>query len=143
MMLDDNLVSIDGKELSGTITGEAIALTSFQKPGRMGPVPMYVAVEGETSGGTSLTFTLKQSTDKDGEYENVAGSEVVVQMDAISPGKNLAWRFLPMGVTKPWIKIEATADGSFEGGKLFAAVVREELLSYEDGMYIDGGTVKG
>ena len=144
MILDDNLISIDGKELgSEAITGEAIALTSFQKPGRMGPIPMYTAVTGEAAGGTSITFKLQQADDKDGAFADVPGSEVAVQLADMEAGKNLAWRFLPMGVTKPWIKVVATPEGEFSGGKLTAAVVREEVLPYEKGMYIDGGVVEG
>ena len=61
----------------------------------------------------------------------------------LTAGKSIGWRFLPPGVSKPWIKMVATPTGTFTAGKIFAAVVREEEQSYEAGMYIDAGMVKG
>ena len=61
----------------------------------------------------------------------------------LKTGKPLGWRFIPRGVTKPWLKLVVSPGGTFSAGKLFAAIVREDELPYEDGMYIDKGSLVG
>lgn len=143
MIIDDNLVSIENKEIKEAITGDPVALTSFQKPGRMGPVPMLVQLTEDAAGGTSLTLKLQQSDDEKGAFADVPGSSMTVPLADMAMGKNIGWRYLPSGVTKPWFKVVVTPAGSFTAGKIFAAVVREELYPYSDGMYIDSGVTKG
>jgi len=143
MIIDDNLVSIENRELTEAITGDPIALTSFQKPGRMGPIPMLVQLTEDAAGGTSLTLKLQQSDDENGTYADVPGSSMTVPLADMTMGKNIGWRYLPAGVTKPWFKVVVTPDGSFTAGRIFAAVVREELYLYEEGMYIDSGVTRG
>ena len=144
MILDDNLVSIDHEELSGgVITGNAIALNAFQMPGRMGPIPMLVTVSGDAAGGTGLALKLQQADEQGGSYEDVNGSEMTVAIADIQPGMNLGWRYVPAGVTKPWLKVVVTPTGTFTAGTVFAAVTREEVVPYVPGMYISDGVVKG
>ena len=145
MILDDNLISIEDGDLTGaTVTGKAIALNSFQKPGRMGPIPFFVGVVGEdAAGGTSITIKLQQSDSESGSYSDVPGSSLTVALADMVTGKNIGWRFLPTGLTKPWFKVVSTQAGTFTAGKLFAAVTTEDHLPYEEGMYIDAGVVKG
>lgn len=145
MILDDNLITIENGDLTKeTITGEAIALNSFQKPGRMGPIPFFVGVLGEAAaGGTSVTIKLQQSDSESGSYSDVPGASITVALADMTLGKNLGWRYLPAGLTKPWFKLVSTQTGTFTAGKLFAAVTTEDHLPYEEGMYIDAGEVKG
>ena len=145
MILDDNLITIENEDLTeATITGKAIALNSFQKPGRMGPIPFFVGVVGEdAAGGTSITIKLQQSDTEDGIYSDVPGSSLTVALADMVTGRNIGWRFLPVGLTKPWFKVVSTQEGSFSAGKLFAGVTVEDHLPYEEGMYIDAGEVKG
>ena len=43
-----------------------------------------------------------------------------------------------------WLRLKVTVAGTVTGeGRLFAAVVREDDLPWEDGMHIDGGVVRG
>lgn len=141
MILDDNLVSIDHVELSsGVITGEPIALTSLFKPGRHhGAIPMNVSVSPDVEGGTQITLSLQQADSEDGSFMEVDGSELIVTIDNMEPGANIGWRYLPSGVTKPWIKIVATPGGTFTSGTLFAAIVRDDEMPYSDGLYLDRG----
>lgn len=142
MIIDSNLVSIDSVALA-SVTGNPVALNSIRKPGRMNPIPCYVGVEGTAAGGTSVTIKIQQADTQSGSYTDVPGSSVTVPLADMKPGVNIGPRFLPAGVTKPWIKFVCTASGTFTGGKLFAAVVREDELPMEAGLYIDGGVVKG
>jgi hypothetical protein len=57
----------------------------------------------------------------------------------MEPGTNIGWRYLPPGVTKQWIKIVATPGGTFTGGTLFAAIVRDDEMPYSEGLYLDRG----
>jgi hypothetical protein len=141
MILDDNLVSIDHVQLSsGVITGEAIALTSLFKPGRHHEaIPMNVSVSPDMKGGTQITLSLQQADSKDGSFIEVDGSELIVTVDNMEPGTNIGWRYLPSGVTKQWIKIVATPGGTFTGGTLFAAIVRDDEMPYSEGLYLDRG----
>lgn len=143
MLLDDNLVSIDGVAIGG-ITGVAVPLTSLFKPGQHhDPIPMVVKVLGEPAGGTSITLKIQQGDDKDGVFTDVAGSTLTVALADMVAGKNIGWRYLPAGVTQQWIKVVVTASGTFTTGKLFAAIVREEEVPMSEGLYIDAGVTKG
>ena len=68
---------------------------------------------------------------------------MTVALADLKVGKTIGWRFLPAGVTKPWLKMVATPTGEFTAGKIFAAVAREDDQPWEAGMYIDAGVVKG
>lgn len=141
MLIDSNLVSLDGVSIASEATGTAVGLTSFLKPGREEPVPVSVRLTEAAAGGTSLTLKLQQCATEDGSFEDVPGSSLTLAAADLVTGRNLGWRFLPPGVTQPWIRVVATPEGSFSAGKLFAAVVREDELPYEEGMYIDKGRV--
>ena len=144
MILDDNLVSIDNADLRGSaITGNAVALTSFQKPGRMGPIPMMVTVSADATGGTGVALSLLQADAQDGSFTEVPGSNMTVASADMHPGMNIGWRYLPAGVTKQWLKVKVAPTGTYTAGKVFAAVTREEILPYVAGMYISDGVVKG
>ena len=143
MILDDNLVSIDAAAIAATVTGDAVALTSIMKPGRVEPIPCVVMVNEAAAGGTSVTIKIQQGDTATGAFADVAGSSVTVALADMVPGKNIGPRFLPAAVTKPWIKFVVTASGTFTAGKISAAVVREDEFMYEAGMYIDKGAVQG
>lgn len=145
MIIDDNAVLIDAQAItSAAVTGPAVGLTSLLKPGRAEPIHVVAKVMGDDfAGGTSVEFKLQQSDTEDGTYDDVPGSAITVELADLTAGKSIGWRFLPPGVSKPWIKMVATPTGTFTAGKIFAAVVREEEQSYEAGMYIDAGMVKG
>lgn len=145
MVIDSNLVLMDSTAILGTaVTGNAVPLTSFLKPGREEPIPICAKVVGtDFAGGTSITFKLTQCATSDGTYTDVPGSSVTVALADLTVGKSIGWRFLPRGVTAPWLKMVATPSGTFAAGNVFAAVVREDALPMEAGMYIDKGVVKG
>lgn len=143
MIIDDNLVSIDSAALSGTITPAAIPLTSLKKPGREEPIAICVKMTEAAAGGTSVAIKLQQCDTASGTFADVPGSSATVLLAAMTKGANIYLRWLPAGVTKPWIKVVVTATGTFTAGKIFAAVVREDELPYEAGLYIDKGAVVG
>lgn len=136
MLIDDNLVSIDCEAIAAK-TGKAVPLNSLLKPGRHEPVCLCIRAVECAAGGTSVTFTIQQSDKEDGTYSDAASATVAAAQ--LKPGRNLVWRWLPPSVDKNWIKIKMAASGDFTAGKIFAAVVREDHLDYEDGMYIDKG----
>ena len=144
MLIDSNAVLLDGVNVAGTVvTGVAVGLTSFLKPGREEPVPVAVKVAEGFAGGTSVTLKLQEAAAENGSFTDVADSAVTVAAAKLVPGARIGWRFLPRGVEKPWIRLVATPSGTFTAGSLFGAVVREDELPQEAGMYIDAGVVKG
>lgn len=145
MVIDSNLVLMDSTPILGAaVTGNAVPLTSFLKPGREEPIPVCAKVVGtDFAGGTSITFKLTQCATSDGTYTDVPGSSVTVPLSDLTVGKPIGWRFLPRGASMPWLKMVATPTGTFTAGKIFGAVVREDDLPYEAGMFIDKGVVKG
>ena len=145
MLIDSNAVLMDSVDIRGAaVTGPAVGLTSFHNPGREEPIPICAKVVKEDfAGGTSVTFKLTQSDTETGTYADVPGSAVTVPLAELQVGQSIGWRFLPRGVSKPWLKMVATPSGAFSAGKLFAMVAREDDLPYESGMYIDKGVVVG
>ena len=144
MIFDDNLISLDNVELSsGSPTAVAIPLTSLKIPGREEPIACVVKCTETAAGGTSVTLKLQESATQSGVYADVAGSTVTVLTSSMKKGENIYLRWLPKGVTKPWLKFSATVSGSYTAGKIIAAVVREDDLPYIAGQYIDKGRVVG
>lgn len=140
MIIDSNLVLLDSIAVTNSaVTGSAIALTSFLNPGRMEPIPICAKVVEDFAGGTSITFKLTQCATPDGFYEDVPGSSVTRVAADLTVGKPIGWRFLPRGASKPWLNVVATPTGTFTAGKVFAAIVREDDLPMEAGMYFDKG----
>lgn len=142
MLIDSNLVSIDSAELSGTITPVAIPLTSLYRPGRMERPLVCVQGSKDCAGGTSVTIGFQQADEENGTFAAV-GPTFVVPLADLQKGIPVGPRFLPREIVKPWVKITATKQGSFSNGTLFAAVVREDVMPYDEGMYIDRGEVQG
>lgn len=143
MILDSNTVSIDDQAItSSAVTGSAVPLNMFWKPGRQDPICVMVKGSGFL-GGTSITFKVTEASTQSGDYSDVPGSSVTVLLADLQKGGNLAFRFLPTKTAKQWIKIVATPTGTFTAGKLTAAIVREDDLPYEAGMYINKGAVVG
>ena len=145
MLIDSNAVLLDSVAVTdAAVTGEAVGLTSLMKPGRAEPICVAAkVVEADFAGGTSIEFKLTQCDTEGGSYTDVPGSAVAVVLADLKMGKTVGWRFLPAGVSKPWLKMVATPTGTFTAGKVFAAVVREDDQPWEAGMYIDAGVVKG
>ena len=145
MLIDSNTVSINGTALgSSAVTGDAVPLNLFKKPGRQNPICVYVGKAGDAAfaGGTSVAIKIQEGDTETGSFTDVGGV-TTVPLAAMNKGGNFGPRFLPAQVSKPWVKIVVTPSGTFTAGKVFAAVVREDDLPYEEGMYIDGGVVKG
>ncbi len=141
MLIDSNNVSIDCKLVTtSAVEGEAIPLTSLLRPGREEPVCVYIRATEALCGGESLKITISQSDTQAGEFAEVASASIPAA--ELVPGNILGWRWLPPSVTRPWIKITATPAGEFTSGSIFAAVVREDPIEYEDGMYIDKGILQ-
>ena len=142
MLIDSNLVLKEG-DAYATGAGDALALTSLKFAGRMEPIPFIFKVTTSYTGGTSMTFKLQQSDTENGSYTDVDGSSFTLALAALVVGAEAPIRYLPRGVTKPWIKLAYTAAGTFTAGKIFAGVTRESPEAYAAGMYIDSGTVVG
>lgn len=144
MIIDSNLVLLDSVPILGTaVTGPPVALTSLLIPGRAEPIPIYAKVLEAFAGGTTVTFKLTQSSTEGGTYDEVPGSAVTVAASDLKVGTPIGWRFLPRGASKPWLKMVATPSGTFTAGKIFGAIVREDDLPYEAGMYFDKGVLQG
>ncbi len=142
MLVDSNLVLKEGA-ITATGAGDPVGLTSLQIPGKGEPVPFAFKVTESFAGGTSVAFKLQQSASRDGSYADVDGSEFAMPAAALTVGARAPVKYLPRGVTKPWLKLAWTVTGSFTAGKIFAALVREDIEPYEAGQYIDGGKVEG
>lgn len=144
MIIDSNAVLMDNKAItSTTVNGDAVGLTSLFKPGRAEPIRIVTKVVSDFSGGTSVTFKLSECATQNGSYYDITSSAITIPTSELRAGKVIGWRILPSGVSKRWIKMVAAPTGTFATGSVFAAVVREEEQPYEEGMYIDAGTVKG
>ena len=70
MIIDSNLVFSDGASLASG-DSDAVGLTSFLIPGRMGPIPMCIRILAEDAAVTALEVQLKQADSKDGTYEDI------------------------------------------------------------------------
>jgi len=151
MIIDSNLVFFDGATKDDATSGgqvsagksDWIPLTGFLNPGQVGPIPIHICLSGGLKSGESLTFTLKHA---DGKEKPTDEGEEAGSMEVKGPvraGGTVAWRFIPRGVTKPWLKLEFTDSNiTSSTGSVFAAIVREDLTgSYQDNtdLLIDKG----
>jgi len=142
MIIDSNLIFFDNVTKADNADGKSdwVPLTGFLNPGQVGPIPIHICLSGGLKSGESLIFTLKQADSKDGSEEE-AGSMTV--KGPVRAGGTVAWRFIPRGVTKPWMKLEFdAANANSSEGSVFAAIVREDLTgSYQDNtdLLIDKG----
>ena len=143
MILDDNLILLDNASLTTTVTSNAVALNSLFKPGRAEPIPLWVKCTEAGAGGTSIAIKLTESDTEAGVYSDVPGSAETVLTAALVKDAKIYHRFLPAGVSKPWLKISVTATGTYTSGKITAAIVREDEQPYEAGMFIDKGVAEG
>lgn len=142
MLIDDNLVFLDNVELKDYASGkdsEAVPLNALFKPGKQHePICMIVQATEKAVGAESLVLKLQESDTSGGSFTDVPGAELTIEADSLVPGENIGWRFLPSAVTKPWVRLNATAT-SASAGKIFAAIVREDVQPYSEGMYINAG----
>jgi len=142
MIIDSNLIFFDNVTKADNASGKSdwVPLTGFLNPGQVGPIPIHICLSGGLKSGESLTFTLKQADSKNGSEEE-AGSMTI--KGPVRAGGTVAWRVIPRGVTKPWMKLELTeGSGLTSTGSVFAAIVREDLTgSYQDNtdLLIDKG----
>lgn len=147
MIIDSNLIFFDGATKNNNDGGQIengksgwVPLTGFLNPGQVGPIPIHITLSGGLTDSESLEFTLKQADSKDGDEEE-AGSMTV--KGPLRAGGTVAWRFIPRGVTKPWLKLEFTGgEGLTSSGSVSAMIVREDLTgSYQDNtdLLIDKG----
>lgn len=148
MLIDDNLVSVkasDGgpADLTGTstLTTTAVPLTSLLKPGREEPIPVHIIVAEDATGGTSITVGFSQSDSETGTF-NAVGPTWTVALAKLKKGTVVGPRWLPREVEKKWVKITVSRTGTFTGGKIFGAIVREDDLPYVAGQFIDKGAVQ-
>lgn len=134
VLWDEALAAKDGPE---------VGLTSFLIPGREEPIPLMIKFTAKPSGASEVVIKIKQADKQGGSYEEVPGVAITMAADAdMDVGKRAPIRFLPPGVTKPWIRLNVSGTvGS--GGKMFAAVMREDDLPQVAGQYIDKGVVEG
>lgn len=143
MILDDNLIFFEDGALASGITSAAVPLNSLKKPGRAEPICVFCKVTEAGAGGTSIAVKLQECDTESGTYTDVAGSSETILTAALVKGAKVYLRWLPGAVKKNWLKVAVTATGTYTGGKLTAAIVRENDLPYEAGLYIDKGRVVG
>lgn len=134
VLWDEALAAKDGPE---------VGLTSFLIPGREEPIPLMVKFTAKPSITSNVVIKIKQADKKGGSYQEVPGVAITLTADAdMAVDKRAPIRFLPPGVTKPWIRLSVSCpEGT--GGKMFAAVMREDELLQVAGQYIDKGKVEG
>lgn len=142
MITDSNLILREGAAHSSG-AGEAVALSSLAFPGKHDPVAMVLCVTESYTGGTAMTFTLQQADRRNGEFSAVPGFSLTVPISELEAGTLLPLRHLPRGVTKPWVRLAYSAEGSFSTGSVFCAITRERPEPYEAGMYADRGRIVG
>ena len=144
MILDDNLVFLDGAALNEAVTSEPVALNALFRTGAAhDAIPMLIAVTESAEGGESLELKLQEADSADGEFSDAPGATLSVSADGLTAGARIGWRHLPAGVTRGWVRLALTPSGSFSAGKIFAALTREDARPYGQGMYINAGRVMG
>ena len=140
-IIDKQLVFVDAP-VRANGSSRAVPLTGMTLPGRMRPIPLRLTItEGyEPTAVASLTLTLQQAAHAqapesgEGAWEDVPGASLRVSGADLHEGARLPWRFLPEGVTQPWVRL--TYAFSLAGnaqpvtGALFAAIMREEDFPY-------------
>ena len=140
MLLDDNLVMLNGAALASTISPTAVGLKSFLHPGKMDAVPVYVCVDGVAcSANASLTIGFQQASAQIGNSSGASASGVwvdvgpkwVVASAALVSGGVVGPRYLPREVTQPWIRLSVSKTSTFASGAITAAIVREDYQPYE------------
>lgn len=142
MILDDNLVFLDGAALTETATSGPVALNSLFRGGAgHADIPMVIALTEKPEGGDSLELKLEEADSADGGFSEVA--TLSVPADELGSGGRIGWRRLPHGVTKGWLKLTVTPAGGFSAGKIFAALTREDEQPWSGGMFINAGKVIG
>ncbi|MBE6441849.1 MAG: hypothetical protein E7022_05885 [Desulfovibrio desulfuricans] len=144
MILDDNLIFFEAASLGSAVTSAAVPLNSLKKPGREEPICVFAMCNQTAATGTSITLKLQEADSESGEYSDVPGSSETILTAALVKGARIYLRWLPGNVKKNWLKVDVTLTGSdFTAGKITAAIVREDSLPYEAGLYIDKGRVVG
>ena len=144
MIIDSNLIFSDGA-VAKSGDSAVVALNAFHNPSRQDSIPVFMQVTGgDITGVSALEIKLQQSDSEKGEWTDVPAAQLNLTSAAqMKKGCRFGWRFLP-DATKPWLRLHYTVSGSAGGeGRLFAAIVGEDELPYEKGMYIDGGVVRG
>ena len=151
MILDNNLVFLDGAALNETVTSEPVALNSLFRPGTgHGHIPLVILLTEAAEGGDSLELKLEEADSADGGFSEVA--TLSVPAAELAPGVSgapgasgarIGWRHLPHGVTRGWLRLTVTPSGSFSAGKIFAALTREDEQPWSGGMFINAGKVVG
>lgn len=132
VLWDGSLAAKDGPE---------VGLTSFLIPGREEPIPLMIKFTAKPSGASAVVIKIKHADKQGGSYQEVPGVAITLTADAdMAVGKRAPIRFLPPGVTKPWIRLNVSGTVG-TGGKMFAAVLREDELPQVAGQYIDNGVV--
>lgn len=132
VLWDEALAAKDGPE---------VGLTSFLIPGREEPIPLMIKFTAKPSGASAVVIKIKHADKQGGSYQEVPGVAITLTADAdMAVGKRAPIRFLPPGVTKPWIRLNVSGTVG-TGGKMFAAVLREDELPQVAGQYIDNGVV--
>ena len=146
-IIDKNLVFVDGIVHKNGVS-EAVGLTAFPSPGRMEAIPFRVCVtENYDSAQTAeITLTLQQAASPTAPesgaeaWADVPGATLLVGVDGLRAGCRLPWRFVPLGVTKPWMRlrfeVKAQSGQTVNKGKLFAALLREEDMPYTPSLQV-------
>lgn len=140
-IIDSNLVFTDGT-VHGSGHSRAVGLTAFSRPGRMEPIPLRVCVTADYDPlqVAEMTLVMQQAASADapesgtGAWADVPGAALLVGGGALRAGTRLPWRFLPEGVSLPWMRLRfevvAQAGKTVTAGALFAALMREEDFPY-------------
>lgn len=141
MIIDDNLVLWEGEAKNGN--GNEIGLTSLKIPGMAESIPLQLRVTENLAGATSVAIKLQQADAKGETYTDIPGAAVTIAAADFKKGKRADWRYLPMSATKQWIRLNVAVTGTATAGKLFCALIREDIQPQQAGTYINAGIIEG
>lgn len=144
MILDNLNIFSDSQAITATADSTNKVNIGLVNVGKGDPLIFKVKVTEAFNNLTSLKAELFQCDTESGSYTAVPGANSTVLLAGLTVGADFGFRFLPRGVTKPWLKVTYTVTGTAPTtGKVFAALLREEQDSYEAGQYIDKGVTVG
>ncbi len=134
MIIDSHLILWEGAVKSAT--GDPVALTSLQCPGKVEPIHIATRFTENVSGATAITLTLQQAPTQTGTYVDVPAASMTLTAAECVVGQRNGWRFLPRSVEQPWLRLKVSVTGTPTAGKLFCALSGYEDEPYEESQLV-------
>jgi len=136
MIIDSNLI-FTADAVHTNKNSNAVALTSFSHPSRMGHIPIIFRVTEDFNNLTHLNVSLEQSQTENGIYTAVNDTSFSIVLADLKAGENFGWRCLPNGIDKPWLRLVYEIEGILPTqGKIFAAITAEVDEPYTVDMHV-------